>query len=105
LFTLIAREIVGLGAFYQRAIGFHLYFLDKRQRAHYFERWKGKLNFLLLPLFIFFAVLGCVIYFALLTLFIFICSSLNHAVQQNISIALFYNNGNDGEVRILAFCR
>ncbi len=97
LFALIAQEVIGLGAFHQGATWYH--FLDKRNRDHYFVGMKGLVNFVLAPLALF---LGTVAGEALLpafTFFIYVCWSLNHAVQQNIGILLLYQNSKGNEAR------
>lgn len=98
LFALIAQEVLGLGAFHQGATWFH--FLDKSNRDYYLVGWKGKLTFILTPLLLFCATVAGAVYWAPLTFFVYVCWSLNHAVQQNIGILLLYQNSKTEEARI-----
>ena len=98
LFALIAQEVLGLSSFHQGATWFH--FLDKSNREHYFVGLKGFVNFLLLPLALFLATVFGEVYAPAFTFFIYVCWSLNHAVQQNIGVLLLYQNGKSEEARI-----
>jgi hypothetical protein len=91
LYAVIAQEVIGLGAFHQGATWFH--FLDKDNRGHYFTGLKGKLNFVVVPLALFFSFLIGEMYVPALAFLVYVCWSLNHAVQQNIGIMLLYQNG------------
>ncbi len=98
LYTIIVFEIVGFGAFHQGATWFH--FLDKENRKHYFVGKKGILDFVVQPLFLFVATVVGEITVPALTFFIYICWSLNHAIQQNIGIMLLYQNSKTNEAKI-----
>lgn len=99
LYAIITQEVVGLGSFHQGATWFH--FLDKTNREHYLATNEGKLKFILVPLLLFLATVGGEIALPALTFVIYICWSLNHAVQQNIGVLLLYQNNKDpGEAKI-----
>lgn len=98
LFALITQEVLGLGAFHQGATWFH--FLDKENRGHYFVGLKGFFNFVAAPLALFLGTIAGEVFLPAFTFFIYICWSLNHAVQQNIGILLLYQNTKTNEARI-----
>lgn len=98
LYAVILLEVIGLGAFHQGATWFH--FLDRENRQHYFLGWKGKLNFVAGPLLLFLATVAGEVYYPALTFFLYVCWSLNHAVQQNIGVLLLYQNSKSDEVKI-----
>src|SRR5579883_1780888 len=90
LYAVIAQEILGLGAFHQGATWFH--FLDKDNRDYYFAGVKGKLLFVAVPLALFLSFVIGEMYIPAVAFFVYVCWSLNHAVQQNIGIMLLYQN-------------
>ncbi len=99
LYAIITQEILGLGTFHQGATWFH--FIDKVNRNHYLSTTKGKFLFIVAPVALFFATAFGSLVLPALTFFIYVCWSLNHAVQQNIGLLLLYQNGKDGnEARI-----
>ncbi len=98
LFALIAQEVLGLGAFHQGATWFH--FLDKSNRDHYLVGFKGFRDFIAAPLALFLVTMAAEVYVPALTFFVYVCWSLNHAVQQNVGVLLLYQNSKSEEARI-----
>lgn len=95
LYAVIAQEVLGLGAFHQGATWFH--FLDKDNREHYLAGVQGKLNFILFPIALFASFVVGEMLVPALAFFIYVCWSLNHAVQQNIGIMLLYQNSKSAD--------
>lgn len=98
LYSIISVELIGLGSFHQGATWFH--FLDKNNRSHYLKGPRGKVNFILVPVLILLLMITGEIFIPALTFLIYMCWTLNHAVQQNIGVLLLYQNGKSENARV-----
>lgn len=91
----VLEQAFGLGAFHQGATWFH--FFDKVNRSQYLGDFRKFSVYMGIPMLLFAGTVVSDLFFPAFTFFLYICWSLNHAVQQNIGVLLLYHNGRAGE--------